>query len=63
MSLTVGTPVDQNSAGSGYVAPATLHTWFQNTGQAIGWNTGGILTFYYYFSVFNNFFLLSVHFF
>jgi len=38
--IVVGKPVDARSAGSGYVDPATLHTWFQSSGKAIGWNSG-----------------------
>lgn len=38
--IVVGKPVDENAAGSGYVDPSTLHTWFQSSGKAIGWNTG-----------------------
>jgi len=38
--IVVGKPVDQTAANGGYVAPATLHSWFQSSGKAIGWNTG-----------------------
>lgn len=38
--IVVGKPVDERAAGSGYVDPATLHTWFQGAGKAINWNTG-----------------------
>jgi len=38
--IVVGKPVDARMAGSGYVDPVTLHSWFQSSGAALGWNTG-----------------------
>jgi len=39
-AIVVGKPVHTNDAGDGYVAPPTLHTWFQTANTSLGWNAG-----------------------
>jgi chitinase len=39
-AIVVGKPVHPDDAGDGYVAPATLNSWFQTANSSFGWNAG-----------------------